>query len=349
MRYCFTFLLVLLSACLPDLEASAQTTPNLKDPDALFAAALANNGLASDDLKPWHLKASYDILDHTNEVIATGVFEEWWAAKDKWKRSYTGPHYSGTEYHLPEGSAYEGTPWPESLIPTKLIAPISADAPNTALSLKPRHMQIRMLDVAKPPLVCVAHAGPAFDPHWPTRPNNSLGYCLDANRTELRISGFSGLNTVYNRVGIFQGRSIGLELKVGVNQHALLNVHVLSLTGMTAEEEGVFTPSVPIFPTKPDARLHVEAGVLAGRKLSGKEPSYPLAAERNREQGLVIIEAVINQQGKIENAQVLETPSDLLGNAALMAVRTWTYQPYLIDGQPTKVSTTINVVYNLGR
>ena len=68
----------------------------------------------------------------------------------------------------------------------------------------------------------------------------------------------------------------------------------------------------------------------------------------NREQGLVILTAVINEQGRIENLQVVEAPSGSPGDAAAAAVRTWKYEPYLRNGAATKVETKINVVYRLG-
>ena len=44
---------------------------------------------------------------------------------------------------------------------------------------------------------------------------------------------------------------------------------------------------------------------------------------------------------------VLTGPS-LLQQAALDAVRSWRYKPYLLNGEPVEVGTTINVVFSLG-
>lgn len=356
MRHCLVFLLIVLSAF---LQLTAQTpTPDLKKPDALFAAGLASNGLVGDDLKPWHLKANYDIFDKKNTIIATGVFEEWWAAKDKWKRSYTGDHYSGTEYELPEGYSHEGNawkpaPWPESLIVSKLLAPIGdlkapstfSDAWHTGVTENPGALELYTLSTTKPPLTCLR----SFRPQTPNSSNNFLGYCFEPGRTELRLSGFSSLNSFYNKLGLFQGRSIALETAVRVNNHELIKIHVVSLTGLTPADFGVFTPSTAVTARKKSDPVSVPGKVLAGKKLSGANPSYPSEAKANSEQGLVILSAVINEQGKIQDAKVLEAPSNILADAALSAVRTWTYQPYLLDGQPVNVNTTINVVYNLGR
>ena len=52
--------------------------------------------------------------------------------------------------------------------------------------------------------------------------------------------------------------------------------------------------------------------------------------------------------GTIENLRVVSGPA-ILQQAALDAVSTWRYRPYLLDGQPVEVETTVNVVFTLGR
>jgi protein TonB len=39
----------------------------------------------------------------------------------------------------------------------------------------------------------------------------------------------------------------------------------------------------------------------------------------------------------------------VLRDAALDAVKTWRYRPYLLDGQPVEVETTINVIFTMQR
>jgi periplasmic protein TonB len=38
----------------------------------------------------------------------------------------------------------------------------------------------------------------------------------------------------------------------------------------------------------------------------------------------------------------------MLRQAALDAVKTWRYKPYLLNGEPVEVDTTVNVIFSLG-
>jgi protein TonB len=61
-----------------------------------------------------------------------------------------------------------------------------------------------------------------------------------------------------------------------------------------------------------------------------------------------MLAATISRTGTIENLRVISGPA-LLQQAALNAVSTWLYRPYLLDGQPVEVETTVNVSFTLGR
>jgi len=64
---------------------------------------------------------------------------------------------------------------------------------------------------------------------------------------------------------------------------------------------------------------------------------------------MVFLVATIGKDGSIQDVEVLSGPSKTMEDAALAAVSQWTYKPYLLDGQPTEVETTVNVTFSLGR
>ena len=58
------------------------------------------------------------------------------------------------------------------------------------------------------------------------------------------------------------------------------------------------------------------------------------------------MQATISRSGTIENLRVLSGPA-MLQQAALDAVQQWHYRPYLLNGQPVEVETTVNVVFKM--
>jgi protein TonB len=77
-------------------------------------------------------------------------------------------------------------------------------------------------------------------------------------------------------------------------------------------------------------------------RLKDVEPEYPAIARAARIQGDVVIEATIDEEGKIADARVVKSVP-MLDQAALDAVRQWEYRPYLLNGMPTPVVTTVTV------
>ena len=100
-------------------------------------------------------------------------------------------------------------------------------------------------------------------------------------------------------------------------------------------------------PSNPKS-IHVSAGEMTGNKIAGSNPVYPPDAKKAGVQGTVVLSAVISKEGTVENLQVMEGPKELQ-KASLDAVQNWKYRPYLLNGEPIEVETTINVVYALAK
>jgi len=63
-------------------------------------------------------------------------------------------------------------------------------------------------------------------------------------------------------------------------------------------------------------------------------------------QGNVVLQASISKEGAIEHLQVVSGPP-LLIQAAVDAVKQWRYRPYILNGEPVEVETTVTVQFTL--
>jgi len=98
----------------------------------------------------------------------------------------------------------------------------------------------------------------------------------------------------------------------------------------------------------PPRRVYVSAGTAVGFLIDKATPIYPSDAKNAHVQGTVVLKAVIGTDGTVKQLTVVSGPH-LLQQAALDAVKQWRYRPYLLNGDPVEVGTTINIIFTLGR
>jgi len=109
------------------------------------------------------------------------------------------------------------------------------------------------------------------------------------------------------------------------------------------------TSSVATVPnlTKPTPqRVRITQGVSKGLLIYRIEPTYPPVARQARIQGVVVLTAVIDRDGNIQNLQVV-SGHPMLAPAAIEAVKQWRYKPFLLSGQPVEVETAVTVTFQL--
>jgi protein TonB len=94
-------------------------------------------------------------------------------------------------------------------------------------------------------------------------------------------------------------------------------------------------------------RVRISQGVTQGMVLRRVQPSYPQMAKIARVQGAVVLAAIIGKDGTIQNLHVVSTASPLLNQAAIDAVKQWRYRPYILNGEPVEVDTTVTVNFTL--
>ena len=105
-------------------------------------------------------------------------------------------------------------------------------------------------------------------------------------------------------------------------------------------------PPPPVPPTR--ILKPVSGGVLNGTALSLPAPSYPDAARRMRVAGVVTVEVVVDETGKVIAAQANVGPPALREVAIQAALRA-RFSPTKLSGQPVKVSGTINYKFALAQ
>jgi len=116
-----------------------------------------------------------------------------------------------------------------------------------------------------------------------------------------------------------------------------------SANGSMFNERG--QPAVRVTSSKPIA---ISSGVATGMLIKSTPPIYPTIAKTAGVSGTVELHATITAYGTIKDIQAVSGPA-MLRQAAIDAVRTWRYKPYMLNNAPIEVETTIHVVFTLAR
>jgi TonB family protein len=124
-------------------------------------------------------------------------------------------------------------------------------------------------------------------------------------------------------------------------------IALTTLTCGTALALRVSIPSTALQESSKPKTVRMSGGVAAGMIKSKVQPVYPAEAKAAGIQGSVVLHAIIGTDGKIQSLNVLSGPPELT-QSAMDAVSQWVYKPYLINGEPTSVETTITVNYSFG-
>ena len=124
-----------------------------------------------------------------------------------------------------------------------------------------------------------------------------------------------------------------------------------SSAGTSSDKEGA-SPSPGTGPSAAASggefpkRVRVMGGVIEGHLEHTVIPVYPRRAAADHIQDRVLLHAVIDKDGRVADLTPISGPQELV-QAAIGAVQQWRYRPYILNGQPVEVETTITVNFNL--
>ena len=148
---------------------------------------------------------------------------------------------------------------------------------------------------------------------------------------------------------IFAPPRIPIGIKMVQGQERLPDINVAAMDGSNGSDgpnligNGNQRPVVRQQVTGP---VRVSGMVVSGLLIDKRVPLYPPIAKATGTQGTVVLQATISRSGTIENLRVV-SGSAMLQQAAMDAVKEWRYRPYLLNGEPVEVETTVNVVFKL--
>jgi protein TonB len=107
---------------------------------------------------------------------------------------------------------------------------------------------------------------------------------------------------------------------------------------------GLPQAAAPLVEPAPVVRV---GGKVAPPKLvHSVRPEYPEVARMAHLAGVVVLEALVGTDGRVESVKVLDA-NPVLGQVATDAVAQWRYKPLLLNGVPTRFLVTVTITFSL--
>jgi TonB family protein len=311
------------------------------DPRILMKAAATANSLLGAEMKPWHMKISYALADEKGAVTDRGTIEEFWTGPKHYKLVITGSNYKRTVYGTEKGVLFSGVSGQVPALIARLNHAFTDPLPSPeAVALYTYTPEEIKLNGAA--FNCrVLHGQQAI--HG-TSITTGLIYCFDPEKPILRISDstIESTRVLYNTVGTFQGKFVGRDLRIIHNGKPAVAARLDALEVLGPINEAEFTPTA-------DAALprtvDISAAIAQGQLLHMANPHVPLEAMQSGTSGTVTLEATIDTDGRVQETKILNGPL-LLQPAAVEAVHSWQYRPFLLNGEPVQAHTTIHVEFD---
>ena len=170
----------------------------------------------------------------------------------------------------------------------------------------------------------------------PARTLHAIGI-FDANTFERRV-----MRLTVSRVEI--GRALRVTTAV-----ACVAMGAATCTSALALRMEIAAPAASANQNEKQTTLKVAPAVIAGNAIYQKPPVYPADAKANKDtlNGPVVLNAIISKEGLVKDLRVKHSLRADYDQSALDAVKEWRYKPFLLNGSPTEVETTITVNYNI--
>ncbi len=93
--------------------------------------------------------------------------------------------------------------------------------------------------------------------------------------------------------------------------------------------------------------LRLTGDITPPEKLFGPTPRYTEEGRQSRTQGVVILEAIVDEEGNVDDVKVLKGLPYGLSDEAVQTASTWKYKPALLNGEPVPVFLNLTIRFSL--
>jgi TonB family protein len=268
--------------------------------------------------EPFLVKVEYQLYDLAGNPGVKGTAEEQWGATENPHVFISSPSLTVDGLESPDKFILDHTR--EHYLMLQALHGIVRPFP-TVMQKKDFVMDEFQQNFGEGPIDCFALVPPS------ARNASTPSYCTDVDGRLPILAGDGPFVLRRSDLRRFRDHLVPMDIALTYGGKTALTVHSVAKGGS----------------------MKIPGGFLAAQRLKKVEPKFPGKAKIAHIGGAVLLTAVITKEGTIAGLDVVSSPDPLLSKAATDAVQKWTYKPYLLNGEPTEVDTTITVNFALNR
>jgi len=188
-----------------------------KDPRALLQMTEPMYDFSNAELKPWHLKATYQVYDEKSGTSEQGTFEYWWAGPEAYRSTWTRGEATHSNWHTAGGKgARQDTGEPLRYFEHKLENALLSPMPKEAdLDPNKSKFERQMVNFGTTKIPCVMVSPLMYFQGKVTAVPLGLfpTYCFDPNQPVLLVSySLGGVTTAFTKVSKVQNHYLAREV-----------------------------------------------------------------------------------------------------------------------------------------
>ncbi len=304
----------------------------------LFAA----NNLDNEGKTPFHLRMTFQLYDLKGKAAETGTVEEWWAPGYSRRIVIKSPSLNEDESTVNEGNAASVTR--ERYLVRELldeaVHPVPQHPPGPAEKLEEHKRYFGKVE-----LECETPASNAASTHHMSLPT----LCIQPSTVYVRLLLNDSTAVERNTIGQFHDTYVALDVQENLLGLSAISGKVTLLQGIDPAKSADELKPLTAAGASPERGkiAYMSGGVIAGARIKFVQPQYPEAAKVEHKSGVVLLHALISKEGLVKDLVPIAVSDPVFTDEAIDAVRHWVYSPYLLNGEPTEVDTTITINFSM--
>ncbi len=341
--------LLLLTTSLAFAKSPDKPKPPVIPPDAQAYLDQANAQLLQRTAgnPPFHLKATFTATPAPNagslaaQESGSGSYQETWISPTEWRKEVTFGAFhrtSGTDdgekIWIVETSPE--TPFPVSQLFQSILPSVTPQIFSTKQKWNLTNVRLGNID-----LVRIGEVAQQPQDGKRVGPEHAF-YFMPQNKV-LLLSAVGMDATHFSKVGKLGDRLVLMAGTYSSPFFANLAFTIDSLTANPTADSTLFTPPANARIVVPDKSALHET-ILKAICISCPQPAYPQIAKINHVSGTVVVQGLVDPEGKVSFARAVAGPP-MLQHAAVDAVMNFRYEPTILDGSPVSLMVQINVVF----